>query len=1307
MTLAETSEDSWNWKPTLEVTQGLTASLAPDPTYLPRKTLSSYDARGNLKTIVGQLTGALAMTRASVGSSHSTAAPPTASINNSFVTLAQYTPDPAGTGNVVRIQQPGTSQCKDLTYDPVFSHLLSARTVHVNGCNDTGLTTTYNNYVRGLGLLTSWTTPSNAETLVTYEAYGRVKAINLPSPRFLGLADSTAETTLAYNDNVSPRTVETTITDGTTANTISTWTSLDGFGRPAMKASPGDSAAGGPCVISQVARNWRGDAYVQLPPTPVATACQAVTPPGLSGSSRATQYDAFGRAVSATDLDTTVLFHRTYGALAYTEVNAYQWATGSTNATTVAFDGHGRRASVKQTGNGGTLTTAFVYQPTGEPQVVLRAATDGSGQYGRLMMYDSLGRLVLNAEPNTSVGLSAAVLASLTPGTVPAGLQAWMYAYDDAGHLVATTDARGCGENFFYDGAGRPTYEDYFGCTANHVPYTPPNPTTGAGAEVFRAYDAEGRLTDAYDRASHTAYSYDGRNRVTAIHRNLVQPGVTPTPQSGYAEHTFVQELHYDALNRLIGETTGEDEMPAYLQGSSVTFPDTNTSSTSAVTLQYSGRNLLQSVGGSYGSLIQQATYNANGSAQNTTLGDIAGTTTAYTYDARQRLYERKTSRVAPGMWASPGPSYSPPPLSPVTTTQTVLEDDVYTLDANGNPRTITDNRLSPEWQAAPGASPVTRGIGYDDFDRVTSVTYSYANSNAYISPTATGSAVSSPFPLLAPAGRVTQETAAYNLLGDRTSTTDDENLFFDRSLGKITLSSAGSRLASNQIQSATLGSATLTTNYDASGNLLRLNVVRPGGCESGSGCNQLFDYEWDEVGQLMRARRYDFAGGETCGILALASRTAMSIPHNPPVIGPPTPPIIICTPNPLPTGTPLNALPTQTAAVDVQFAYNDGGARVLRTSSVDGASATYTADIFASLRLQDTTFGEQAAGDYDRSVATDQVSLVAGGQVFGRIVNGPLGYDPVTSANVLYGQHVFLELGDHLGSTKTVIDQATSELVEQTTFSAFGRVESDYRPARWQGFREPFKFTGKEDDVALGVTYFGARYYSPYLGVWMSADPAAIHALAADLNPYAYVHGHAFAATDPFGLCEQGQQCVDPTVPYGPPPPNVWQNIGNWFKGIGNGISGWFHHSGASPQSVPQPPSSGGGWSSWSQGSEAAYQQSKAQFGPQGSTNPLIDGIDKATPMAAAVMSQYMPVGPAFSVTREIEQTIADAAEAAEAEAAARSAAAADGTLLQRYLAGAGGRWGKRGDSSAKRTDSEPTRERRIYGHRWRRQSI
>jgi RHS repeat-associated protein len=61
---------------------------------------------------------------------------------------------------------------------------------------------------------------------------------------------------------------------------------------------------------------------------------------------------------------------------------------------------------------------------------------------------------------------------------------------------------------------------------------------------------------------------------------------------------------------------------------------------------------------------------------------------------------------------------------------------------------------------------------------------------------------------------------------------------------------------------------------------------------------------------------------------------------------------------------------------------------------------------------------------------------------------------------------------------------------------------------------------TGKEEDVEVGLQYFGKRYLNPLLGRWVSADPLAIHAPGeADLNVYAYVSGSVLKSIDPLGL--------------------------------------------------------------------------------------------------------------------------------------------------------------------------------------------
>src|SRR5690606_8127425 len=91
-------------------------------------------------------------------------------------------------------------------------------------------------------------------------------------------------------------------------------------------------------------------------------------------------------------------------------------------------------------------------------------------------------------------------------------------------------------------------------------------------------------------------------------------------------------------------------------------------------------------------------------------------------------------------------------------------------------------------------------------------------------------------------------------------------------------------------------------------------------------------------------------------------------------------------------------------------------------------------------------------------------------------------------------------------------------ELVEYATYQAYGATESNYRPGRWGSFREPYKFTGKEEVVEVGLAEFGARDMSVGVGRWMSADPAAMHELMGGPNPYAYVHGRPLIWTDPDG---------------------------------------------------------------------------------------------------------------------------------------------------------------------------------------------
>ncbi|HEY5958768.1 MAG TPA: RHS repeat-associated core domain-containing protein, partial [Polyangiaceae bacterium] len=77
------------------------------------------------------------------------------------------------------------------------------------------------------------------------------------------------------------------------------------------------------------------------------------------------------------------------------------------------------------------------------------------------------------------------------------------------------------------------------------------------------------------------------------------------------------------------------------------------------------------------------------------------------------------------------------------------------------------------------------------------------------------------------------------------------------------------------------------------------------------------------------------------------------------------------------------------------------------------------------------------------------------------------------------------------------------------------------------RGWASSYGFTGKEEDVEVGLTYFGKRYLSAQLGRWVSADPLAVHAPGkADFNLYAYVSGSLLSDTDPLGLCGYNDSC-------------------------------------------------------------------------------------------------------------------------------------------------------------------------------------
>ena len=107
----------------------------------------------------------------------------------------------------------------------------------------------------------------------------------------------------------------------------------------------------------------------------------------------------------------------------------------------------------------------------------------------------------------------------------------------------------------------------------------------------------------------------------------------------------------------------------------------------------------------------------------------------------------------------------------------------------------------------------------------------------------------------------------------------------------------------------------------------------------------------------------------------------------------------------------------------------------------------------------------------------------------------------------------------NHLGSATLELDGAGA-LISYEEYHPFGT--SAYRSGRSQAevSLKRYRFTKKERDEETGLYYFGLRYYAPWLGRWISADPAG---LVDGLNLYRY------ARNDPATLCDP-DGCNPPT---------------------------------------------------------------------------------------------------------------------------------------------------------------------------------
>jgi RHS repeat-associated protein len=392
--------------------------------------------------------------------------------------------------------------------------------------------------------------------------------------------------------------------------------------------------------------------------------------------------------------------------------------------------------------------------------------------------------------------------------------------------------------------------------------------------------------------------------------------------------------------------------------------------------------------------------------------------------------------------------------------------------DRVGNPLTVSDASTAA-WPN--GAKPANARYTYDDNYRLLTVD-STVSADSWTSPyqheSSQGSLSPYALPIQEPT-RVSSQTYSYDLRGNMCSWTDPAS-DLDRSFGSAWYynSGGGARSPSSATVVGPRFDQVGITNYpipnsggyittDSRGDVYVFYNFH-GGISSP---DRTYIYYWDEVGRLNAA---------------------------------------------------VHGKASNQVASEV-YAYDSDGNRVRQDNStyINGISspAQSTFQIFDMLVVKNATYN-WSTSTWSAPTAGNTHVYVGGGMA--HMFYDGSGALPRIGSNLM---HTFLRFDDHRKSNAIVVDHDSGEVVERTAYQAYGALDADYRPTRWNSNREDYKQTGNWDNAEVGLVYMNNRYYSPQLGRFISPDPVTIHGLAGDPNPYEYAHGNPMRYGDPTGL--------------------------------------------------------------------------------------------------------------------------------------------------------------------------------------------
>ena len=769
------------------------------------------------------------------------------------------------------------------------------------------------------------------------------------------------------------------------------------------------------------------------------------------------EYDCFGRVTAQYFPFTDTALFRT----------SYQFGYASGVASITTYDVLGRQKHIVRH-HGVTTDMSYGFSQTGGNWYFSMTETDGMGNTVTVLT-DTRGYQVRQTAPdNTATSFSYDALGQLTSSTDPMNLTT-TYTYDKFGQITERVHPDAGTDSYEYDAAGNMVSHtngnnrtiqyryDHNRLTDVEYPDHPANNVHYTYGDSTAGYNGKGRIVMQEDGTGWQTFKYGTLGEITENSRTLT----TPFEQRAY---TFKTKFSYDSWNRI----------------DSMTYPDGE-----VVHYKYNRGGMLNKVYGivtrNIWEMVEPLRIQGGGTAPEGILGgggvapvDPPGPvepqtiTFHYPYidSIIYNIFELKDS-VVYGNGTRVRYEYDSlqrlSRLRSYAASDSKMQDISYTYDPVGNITHISN--------AASGVN----GLGgcheatytYDNLYRLTAANGFWNNGRDSL-----------PFSetmVYAANGRILKKTVNARVSRDNVLSTKRHDYRYSYA--------DGNRFSS--IDDRTQQSSPYSFQWDLCGNLVRWLMPHS------SGKPNPRVHTWTEDNRLRTVAdrdyfsyyQYDASGERTCKLTWSGNWSSIN----------------------------------GTGAVY----YLPEGATLYASPYLVITPQGYTKHYYAETERITSQLGKGQFADVGTPVVSDslvQVKLQAVTSDVGYPSNltepdsGTFAYldtltDQQNATSTLYFYHP-----DHLGSSSWITDRVGAA-VQHLHYLPWGE---DFVDQRLTGWAAPYTFSAKERDAETGLSYFGSRYYSSDLSIWLSVDPQA--AKYPSLSPYVYCADNPVKLVDPNG---------------------------------------------------------------------------------------------------------------------------------------------------------------------------------------------